>query len=816
MENERRLRVLCSFVAAGCLLAVTPRLALGQTAEPAPVATPTAVAAPVPLDEVPVRAREAGSLLRDIEESLQALPEIEEIKQRLPELRTQMNELQLDAVKLLGDSPSRATLDGLQVSWVEAGRTLEAWQATLTTRIREVEGLLERAREMRRTWEATRDAARQQAAPAAIVELATKSLTDIRQTRKRLEGVRDVLLLLQDQVAELLARKAAVQREIDRLRLQNVTQLRERDSLRLWEIQWSAVASGDVAVQVAESLSRQALALWQYVVANAAYVVLHALIFGCLVPLLTMIRQRLPGWVERNPQVLKATPVFELPASSAFLASTVAALWIYPAPPRVFSQLLALAALLPTVHILRRLIDNSLLPVVHAFAAFFVFDRLRRLIDISPEAGQVLFILQMAIGIGAILWLVSTGRMSLTQYSRGAAVGRMLEYAARALIAVFAFSLVAATLGYMRLAEWLGSGFLTSGYVAIGLYASYRVVQGLIGFALRSPVVGLVKLTQQPMVERRIYQALHWAAWATWVSITLSTLDLLVPLSSGLRTALAAEIAVGEIRLSLGDLVAFAVTVWLSFALSRFVRFVLREDVFPRLEVARGVPYAVSTLVHYGFLLVGFFLAFAAMGLDLNRFTILAGAFGVGIGFGMQNIINNFVSGIILLFERPVQVGDTVQLGEIIGEVQRIGIRSSAIRTAQGSEVVVPNASLISEVVTNWTLSDRLRRIDVNVGVAYGTDPERVLELLRQVATNHALVLTEPPAVALFLAFGESSLDFELRVWTSRFNEWVRIRSELNVAVNAALRDANIEIPFPQRSLHFDLRKAVDVRIVEK
>jgi small-conductance mechanosensitive channel len=210
----------------------------------------------------------------------------------------------------------------------------------------------------------------------------------------------------------------------------------------------------------------------------------------------------------------------------------------------------------------------------------------------------------------------------------------------------------------------------------------------------------------------------------------------------------------------------------------------------------------VTTLVHYTVLLVGFLLAFAAMGLDLNRFTILAGAFGVGIGFGMQNIVNNFVSGLILLFERPIQVGDTVQMGELVGEITRIGIRSSAVRTWQGAEVIVPNASFISEAVTNWTLSDRMRRIEIKVGVAYGTDPERVLELLSKVAADHPLVLTEPAAVALFLGFGDSALDFELRVWTNRFEQWVRIRSELNVAVNAALRDADITIPFPQRDVH--------------
>jgi len=268
----------------------------------------------------------------------------------------------------------------------------------------------------------------------------------------------------------------------------------------------------------------------------------------------------------------------------------------------------------------------------------------------------------------------------------------------------------------------------------------------------------------------------------------------------------------GEVRLSLGDILAFGVTVWAAFALSRLIRFILAEDVYPRFSLARGVPYAVSTLVHYTLLIFGFFLAFAAMGLDLNRFTILAGAFGVGIGFGMQNMINNFISGIILLFERPIQVGDVVQMGALSGEVTRIGIRSSAIRTAEGAEVIVPNASFISDTVTNWTLSDRLRRIDIAVGVAYGSDPAQVLTLLREIATNHPLVLTEPPPAALFVSFGDFALNFELRVWTNRFEEWVRIRSELNIAVHDALGGANIVIPFPRREVTVD--SPVDVRIV--
>jgi small-conductance mechanosensitive channel len=147
-----------------------------------------------------------------------------------------------------------------------------------------------------------------------------------------------------------------------------------------------------------------------------------------------------------------------------------------------------------------------------------------------------------------------------------------------------------------------------------------------------------------------------------------------------------------------------------------------------------------------------------------------------------------------------VQTGDTIEVGALTGEVQRIGIRSSTVRTYEGADVIVPNANLISERVVNWTFSDRQRRVDLDVGVAYGTDPARVIALLVAVGRAHAEVLAIPEPVALFTGFGESSLDFSLRVWT-RFEIFPRVKSEIGIAVNAALREAGIEIPFPHRDM---------------
>jgi len=191
-----------------------------------------------------------------------------------------------------------------------------------------------------------------------------------------------------------------------------------------------------------------------------------------------------------------------------------------------------------------------------------------------------------------------------------------------------------------------------------------------------------------------------------------------------------------------------------------------------------------------------------SLGFDANRFTLLAGAFGVGIGFGLQSIVNNFISGIILLTEQPVQVGDTIEMGEIFGEVQRIGIRSSTVRSFQGAEVIVPNADLISEQVTNWTLSDRKRRVEISVGIAYGSDPDLVLGILSEVALGQDGILPDPEPYALFCGFGESSLDFEVRAWTDEFDNFLRVKSALCAKIVGAIQAAGLEIPFPQRDLH--------------
>jgi small-conductance mechanosensitive channel len=210
------------------------------------------------------------------------------------------------------------------------------------------------------------------------------------------------------------------------------------------------------------------------------------------------------------------------------------------------------------------------------------------------------------------------------------------------------------------------------------------------------------------------------------------------------------------------------------------------------MSLSRGLPYAISTVLHYLVLLAGFLVAMAALGVDMTKFTILAGAFTVGVGFGLQNIFNNFVSGLILLFERPVKVGDVVQVGDTSGTVRLIGIRASLIRTPAGSDIIVPNGKLISDQIVNWTLSSRQRSMEIPIAVARDAPPDQVIALLERIAAEHPLVSRTPPPEALVMKLGADAVSYELHVWTDRIEQWMEVRSALMIAIGAALDERKI------------------------
>ena len=262
------------------------------------------------------------------------------------------------------------------------------------------------------------------------------------------------------------------------------------------------------------------------------------------------------------------------------------------------------------------------------------------------------------------------------------------------------------------------------------------------------------------------------------------------------NTELFGSVTIGSILLLL---ILFASVI----IIERIVQKQLIRRFLSRTKLQPSLQFGLSRIIGYTLIAVGFYVAFQLVGVDLSSLAIIAASLGVGIGFGLQNIINNLVSGIIILAERPISIGDRIEVAGVAGRVKKIQLRSTTVVTNDNITMIVPNADFISNTVNNWSHGDPKVRIRVPVGVAYGSDLKLLQRLLLEAAAEHPKALRDPSPVVLFTEFGDSSLNFELGVWTQEMTATpIHFTSEMNFIIDQKLRENDIEIPFPQRDLH--------------
>ena len=270
-------------------------------------------------------------------------------------------------------------------------------------------------------------------------------------------------------------------------------------------------------------------------------------------------------------------------------------------------------------------------------------------------------------------------------------------------------------------------------------------------------------------------------------------------------------ISFGEIEITPAILLTATLIILIAYGISRLLQRMLRRGVFERIRLNEGSQSAICRLLHIITMCIGVFIAIEYTGINLTTLAAVSAVLLVGIGLGLQTITHNFISGLIMLFERPVQEGDFVEVGGVQGSVQAVNAYSTKVETLDHVTIIVPNSKFLSENVTNWSFQESKVRIHVSVGVSYGADVELVAETLLEVGRAHPEVLSDPEPQIQFLSFGESSLNFDLLVWIVDPTRQYFVISDLNFAVVQAFRERDIEIPFPQRDLH--VRSAVPINL---
>ena len=693
--------------------------------------------------------------------------------------------------RLLNASPSLDVLYRMKLSWHDFNDSLSTQARELSQNAKSLEEDLARLDQLDKAWPATLQSAKESNAPLPALENVQRIVDSVGRSRQTAESAHAGVLTLLSRIFEEKTRVGRILSSVDRSQIEALKGLLVRDSPPIWD--FGKDSGRKFGEQTGESFSAQIKASTAFSKRLPFAFLIHAVFLALVAATLQWMRRRMRRLERENSDLERALPILDFPISTAFVLSILISPTIYPQAPRLIQAILATLALIPTIAILRRLLHRNFTSILNAVVIMYFVDQLRLLAASLPQLARLLFLGQMLGGSLFLLWLLRSRKLTADTEARFSQAMRAIAIIGLVFLTA---ALIANLLGYVDLGNLLAIIFLRSAYVAALLYTAIRIVEGLIIIAFRVKPLGLLRVVSlhRPMFQQRANLFLKIVAVLLWLSLILGFFGWLAPAIEAMKAILNASIAIGSLSISLGDILAFVIAIWASLLISKFLRFLLEEDVYHYVLLPSGIPYAISTMLHYVILLLGFFIALGALGIDLTKITIVAGAFSVGVGIGLQNVINNFVSGLILLFERPIKIGDIIEVGGNVGEVRRIGIRASIMRTKDGSEVIVPNGLLISSQVTNWTLSDRRRAVEISVGVAGGIEPKRVAELLKTVAASHPDVAKEPAPQVHVVTWTASAVTFQIRVWTERQDAWAQLRSDLSIAINGALAREKIAI----------------------
>jgi small-conductance mechanosensitive channel len=794
--------------AIACWMAISLGWAAVQGGEPskdpaqASEAKQTSSAAlAIPDSEIIPRAEQAVKSLQKMRSEVAADSTLRSIQRDFTALAGK-SELQRETeADTISKARSVQRFNEIQREWSLEQSQLQDWDEALSRRSRFLVAREKDTDQILEIWSATQAAVARKFLFKAVLQRRVEDvLREAQATRLAIQEQTTNLLKLQSQVADRLATLGEIRKEIDQAREKLGQSLLTPDSPPLWQALLRPEVQETIIAEASSSARKMLDDFHEFLQKYSDRIPLHVVLFLGLVALFYFLGQSLSPETAQRLGAVSAIFVLDRPFSSSLLLALIPSAWFYPGVALGILRTAMVPTVIPVVRLLPGLLPQVAQRWVYLLVGLYGLDYLRYLL---PEDWLLKRVLLLLIATGACAGLGLFLRSPRAKLSVSSSRERLILLVVRLLLVLFAVGIASNLVGNMTLAEILVVLPVRIIYLAALIFAGAHLLMTLAVVAMQSPPARLLRSVREhgDLLASRCRSIIRIAAVTFWAGVSLYVVGVLGDIGAAGAAFFQLRGKVGATEISVEGLAIFLSVIVSTILVARLLRFVLTEEVFPRVGLPRGVPAAVDVLSRYGVLLLGFLIALAAAGVDFSKVTLLISALGVGIGFGLQNLVNNFVSGLILVFEHPIQVGDHVEVSSLFGEVRKIGFRASVLRTPDGADVIVPNSELIGARVINWTLFDRLRRINISVSTAYGTDPDRVIEILVEVARKHHAVLADPAPEAVFDRFGDSALNFTLLCW-SFVDKFFLVRSELTIAINSAFEGAGIQIPFPQQDVH--------------
>lgn len=744
--------------------------------------------------------------LAEINATLIAPEEVVQIQTALPAyidaLRTMRREIEADRIEQYSVKRLTRSLEQAAVYRDE----LDHYEKVLEARVELHSKTLDRFKNLGALWSQTLEHAVQEHAPEAIIERIEKSVKRIAAMQQAAKNAYDSMLTADESVVSEKQKIIALMQRLEKTRATLESRLFVKDSEPLFiamrAYTFDLPAFLNAAYRTLGEIKQTCFVFYN---GNLDRLYLHALLtVGVLLLMVYLYRLDRRGvlFLLRDDKVRGSLLFVRSPLAATIILSVLMVGALYPERPVAVSYgnvMLALVALLVIVY---RMTDRTLFRYSLLLSVLFALGGL-----LNQIIGFELDIRLLWFGIAAIMLvtlftLLRPGGV-LQRYRLGKWMGLVVKVGPGVPV-LLGVSLVANLFGYYHLGHKLAHATLISLTIFMAFAVVGVVLNGLIVMFVRRRSHQSKHLLEE--YARQIENNLKFIASGFltlyWGYLVLQQFEISTFVQARYSTFMLLSWQIGDVVISVRSLVDFIIVLVVTTFLTRFVRIVLDLELFSRYEMPRGVPTAIQMLIRYLIITVGILLALSVLGIEMSDLSLVAGALGVGIGFGLRNIMANFVSGVLLVFERPVQMGDVVEVGGIFGDVHRIGVRATTIKTYDGSEVIVPNADFITKEVTNWTLSSKLRRVKTAYKVAFGNHPSEVIAIMKRVVEAHPDIKDDPEPKVLFEGYGDYYLEFTVYYWVEE--RLLDVKSETAIAIYDALIEAGIRMPVPQSEVFYE------------
>ena len=759
----------------------------------------------IPISQISIKSGEVWTQTSRRYELLLADEEINKLKVKNDSLIDNINSLFKNEITTNLSSINTRHLNNKRVYWKKFSDILIVEKTSLASNIKTLNKYKHDFKDEVQIWENTKLAIKKENADPTVVNRVVELISQMDVVINNVQKKNDRMLAMLDRTTSQEVELIEYIDRIDKELAEKKSEVFVQDQLPIYSIDYADSTNWKFREPLLFFYQIEVVQLIKYFDDYSPYFVFQIFLIIVLIIGFGAVKRKLISADIENDTIYEQMlrKIFSRNISAALILGLFASVLIFPNRPELFKDIIVLLAIFPLIIIVTRLIDRWFFKYLYLFG---IIIYLRFIYTIYPPDNLYSTITMILVAIIEIfvLWNIASYLYKhpfshkLLSNTLVLLIVINLGFAFVGLIAVLYGTTILATIALQVPIANIIAGILVT-ITAI-------IFNGLIDVGLQSPYFKKANFIRiyGSYLRLRTIRIVNSIAIIFWVSTMLTTLNIHKVFVSGVTSFFTDEIRVGSASFTLWDIVIFFLVIWLSIVVAKMIRILLEEDILNKLRLGKGVPHTIAMMVRYSIITVGVLLAVTAAGVPVDNLTVMFGAFGVGIGFGLQNIFNNIVSGFILLFERPIQIGDTIEVGQLqlTGIVKSVGVRSSNIRTFDGAEVIVPNGQLISNEVVNWTLSDRRRRIEIIAGVAYGSDTHNVKELLLKVLSDHPQIINNPKPIVLFVEMAESSLNFRMLFWTADSSNWIDIRSEVMFSVYDLLNREGITIPFPQMDVY--------------